>query len=397
MESFIRGSCESMCPKAEIDMRTRERMLHFYELKPGSRTEPVQRLVVKEFARSAAGVRRPKHWEVRTVGCLKRTVEYLLTEIVPDERRPYNFRYEFIFDRLRAVRQEVVMQNLAPKDTLDLLEPIVCFLAYSAYVLCESHINEFDPKICNTHLQECLKKVLRCYDDLDEESSTYNQNRRIKMEALYLAFNLGSSEALTRGISLPKDIRKRLSWQLSMNIEYLRHNFHRVLLSIQKLPPLEAALATLKVPTIRQQLLLRFSTAFQSKVLTVPLEWIGHVLLYQRPEHSSLIEDCHHYNLQLVQVDESPPPDQSTVAQRTSAPIITPKDAWWDDDSDDEKDKDHNLSTAISNVLAGRSVKFEKSRFDSSKPVVQPRRMELVDRKLSAVTSISGMLLEGEC
>lgn len=289
------------------------------------------------------------------------------------------------------------MQNLAATDTLDILEPIVCFLAYSAYVLCESHINEFDPKICNTHLQECLKKVLRCYDDLDEESAPYDQARRIRMEALYLAFNLGSSEALTRGINLPKDIRKRLSLQLAMNIEYLRHNYNRVLLAIQKLPPLEAALASLKVPTIRQQLLLRFSAAFHSKVLAVPLEWIGHVLLYQRREHSSLIEDCHHYNLQLVHVDKPPPSDQSTVAQHP-APAVTPKDAWWDDsDDDDEKDKDDNPSTAISSVLAGRSVKFEKTRFDSSKPVVQPRRVEFVDRKLSAVTSISGILLGGEC
>ncbi|EAT43228.1 AAEL005326-PA [Aedes aegypti] len=392
MESFIRGSCESMCPKAEIEMRTREKMLHFYELKPGSRTEPVERLVVKEFARSAAGVRRPKHWEIRTVAALKRTVEYLLTEIMQDDRRSYNFRYEFIFDRLRAVRQEVVMQNLSAKDTLDILEPIVCFLSYSAYQLCESHISEFDPKICNTHLQECLKKVLRSYDELEQESASYIQNRRTRMEGLYLAFNLGSSEALTRGINLPKNIRKRLSLQLSSNIEYLRHNYHRVLISLQKLPPLEAALAVLKIPTIRQQLLLRFSSAFQSKVLSVPLEWIGHVLMYQRREHPSLIEDCQYYNLQLVHADK-PPPDQSTVANSPSAE--TPKDSWWDD-SDDEG-KDRKLSTAISSVLTGQSVKFEKARFDSSKPVVQPRRVEFVDRKLSAVTSIPALLMDGKC
>ncbi|XP_065089186.1 SAC3 domain-containing protein 1 [Ochlerotatus camptorhynchus] len=377
MESFIRGSCETMCPKSEIEMRTRERMLHFYELKPGSRTEPIERLVVKEFARSAAGVKRPKHWEIRTVKALIRTVEYLLTEILKDDRRPYAFRYEFIFDRLRAVRQEVVMQNLAAEETLDIVEPIVCFLAYSAYHLCESHISEFDPKICTSHLQECLKKVLRCYDDLDEETKSYDLNRRIRMEALYLSFNLGSSEALSRGINLPKEVRKNLNPHITLNIEYLRHNFHRVLQTLQQLSPLEAALAALRLPEIRRQLLLRFSSAFQSKVLTVPLEWIGHVLLYQRPEQPALIEDCQHYNLQVESDDKS-----------TEAPSPKTKDAWWDDDEGD--------STA-SSELSGWSVKFEKVRFDSSKPTVQPRRVEFVDRKLSAVPSISDMLLTGKC
>ncbi|XP_062540651.1 SAC3 domain-containing protein 1 [Armigeres subalbatus] len=390
MENFIRGSCETMCPQAEIDLRTREKILHFYELKPGSRTEPDKRLVVKEFARSAAGVKHPKHWELRTVNALKRTVKYLLTEILKDERRAYSFRYEFIFDRLRAVRQEVVMQNLGANDTLDILEPIVCFLAYSAYLLCESHISEFDSKICSTHLQECLKKVLRSYDDLDQDSLSYDLSRRTKMEALYLAFNLGSTEALTRGINLPKNIRKHLALQLSINVEYLRNNFHRVLVYLQKLQPLEAALAALKIPSIRRQLLLRFSAAFQSKVLSVSLEWISHVLLYQRREHPALIDDCQHYNLQLVQIEESEKTkdDYSTVA--------TPKDSWWDD-HDENDDKNTEPSKATGSVLCGRSVKFEKSRFDSSKPLVQARRVEFVDRKLSAVTSVSGMLLEGMC
>lgn len=104
MESFIRGSCESMCPKPEIELlalnlkikkniinstnfiyrRTREKLVHFYELKPTasghSRSSPDPERMVKEFARSAAGMRQPRHWELRTVRTLKRTVRFLLTE-----------------------------------------------------------------------------------------------------------------------------------------------------------------------------------------------------------------------------------------------------------------------------------------------------------------------------
>lgn len=50
-----------------------------------------------------------------------------------DKRKPYNIAYDFIFDRLRCVRQEIVMQNLDNYTTMKLLEPIILFLSYSRY------------------------------------------------------------------------------------------------------------------------------------------------------------------------------------------------------------------------------------------------------------------------
>lgn len=73
--------------------------------------------------------------------------------------------------------------------------------------LVEEPIDRFDPKICRQHLQECLKKVLTCYDNVNEtESQTDLPNRKI-IEALYLLFNLGNAEALSRAIKLPKSLR----------------------------------------------------------------------------------------------------------------------------------------------------------------------------------------------
>lgn len=88
---------------------------------------------MKEFARSAAGVQSPKPHTLRTKEALKRTVHYLLTDIIRDDRRPFNFAYDFIFDRLRSVRQEIVMQDLNELVTIELMEPMIMFLAYSSY------------------------------------------------------------------------------------------------------------------------------------------------------------------------------------------------------------------------------------------------------------------------
>lgn len=73
--------------------------------------------------------------------------------------------------------------------------------------LVEEPIDRFDPKICRQHLQECLKKVLTCYDNLDESQNRVEMPNRETIEALYLLFNLGNGEALSRAISLPKYVR----------------------------------------------------------------------------------------------------------------------------------------------------------------------------------------------
>lgn len=109
--------------------------MHFYERKPSRFGEYIadESKVVKEFARSAAGVQTPKPHSLRTKHCLKRTVTYLLTDIIQDERKPFHVAYDFIFDRLRAVRQEIVMQDLDEMTTIELIEPMIMFLAYSLY------------------------------------------------------------------------------------------------------------------------------------------------------------------------------------------------------------------------------------------------------------------------
>lgn len=66
-------------------------------------------------------------------------------------------------------------------------------------------MNIFDPKICRQHLQECLKKVLSCYDAFKEEEIN-NANREI-IESIYLMFNLGDIDAIKRAFSLPNAIR----------------------------------------------------------------------------------------------------------------------------------------------------------------------------------------------
>lgn len=156
-----------------------------------------------------------------------------------------------MFDRLRCVRQEIVIQNLNISTTVKLLEPIIMFLAYSRYRLADETFHNFDPKICEQHLLECLKKILVCYDHLPE--SKYSENRR-SIEGLYQVFNLGTTEALSRGVSLPKTVKcdpvTRLALKFSIN--YWQNNYYGALKVIPDLPPLLLAVASLKLNHIRR-------------------------------------------------------------------------------------------------------------------------------------------------
>lgn len=245
---------------------------------------------------------------------------FIFCRIFPDDKKPYPFIYDFIFDRFRAIRQEIVMQNLDPATTVALLSPIAMFLSFSLYELCEEPIANFDKKICNQHLQECLKKILYSYDELDRVNIPYDLAKRIYLEALYTVFNLGSTEAINRNLKLSKAIRNTnyVKISMKMSIEYQKGNFYRMLLLMKHLPNILSCVASIKLQDIRRykvrlkdlylihtiyyyyvdrKILQQFSIAYQSKVLTVPLKWLSVILCCD--DMILLSNDCIYYGLEI--------------------------------------------------------------------------------------------------
>jgi hypothetical protein len=79
------------------------------------------------------------------------------------------------------------------------------------YRLCHESVANFDPTLNNSHLQECLKRLLHFYDgcnnylytDINPTCNDYIVETRPEFEALYLIFNLGNDEALRRVLGIP--------------------------------------------------------------------------------------------------------------------------------------------------------------------------------------------------
>jgi SAC3/GANP family len=125
--------------------------------------------------------------------------------------------YDFVADRLRAVRKDLIIQGLHDLDVLPVLEPMVIFHVYSGYRcvkintvlyysifvfkiikiyrLCECKPAVFDAKLNDDMLTDCLRRVLDIYDSHSNTSSEL-------MDSIFALHFIHGSEGILRLISL---------------------------------------------------------------------------------------------------------------------------------------------------------------------------------------------------
>ncbi|XP_046681090.1 SAC3 domain-containing protein 1 isoform X2 [Homalodisca vitripennis] len=294
----VRGTCLLMCPESEIQMRQREGLVHVLEtrdrreVRKGERIMADRRRMVKSYSRSAAGKDMLCADVLRPPPVLKRTINYLLSVAVCETNVAWPTVYEFVTDRLRSVRQDMVIQQPPAAVCCSILEPMVRFHAYAAYRLCEEPLEVYDPHLNATHLNESLKQLLVSYDASEISTMSPAQDQ---MEALYGLLHLGNVDALYRMLSLTPSKDGMLDIALQMSIARFHNNYVRVCRLMKHLPPLLACVAALHLPSIRRNALSVMNSAYSSKNLHFPVEHLGRLLLYESDKE--VIEDCSHYGL----------------------------------------------------------------------------------------------------
>lgn len=352
-EFNVKGQCMDMCPSNELNRREKERLLHVLEMVPGTeKTKPKadRTKTVKSFSRSAAGKMLQDPKNLRPPEVLLRTVNYLLNEVIVNTRVPWNVTYDFLMDRLRSVRQDMIVQNVSIANSICILQPLIRFYAYASYRLCEEPLNNYDPFLNRTHLQECLKRLLCLYDECDikyrdvavaEESYFMQQISKLRpeFEALYLVLNLGDHNALTRALCLDRKWRNNIV-QLAMvlSLSYGNNNFVRVCRLMKQLPILLLGVASLHLPEIRRRSFQIMSVAYHSKNLTFPVDVLKNILLFDNLE--DVIKECQYYGIECTK----------------------------------------------------QGVHFIKNVFDHTKTPVQPRHLNFMDEKLTGV-KINSLIL----
>lgn len=129
------GQLHEMCSSAERKEREEHRRLSRYEVKPN--TNPPQadiNLALKEYKRSVVGHEHSHSMDLRSWTALRRALHHLLLDIC-QRTDDWMLICDFVFDRLRSIRQDLVIQQIEGKRYIEVLEGSVRFLVYSMYRL----------------------------------------------------------------------------------------------------------------------------------------------------------------------------------------------------------------------------------------------------------------------
>ncbi|KAI9888846.1 MAG: hypothetical protein M1814_006196 [Vezdaea aestivalis] len=126
----FRGTCQDMCPQIERMTRIAQKGVDSceqdqLEVNGHEVSVPIEALMVKRFERSSAGKEKPLPQEIRALSTLKRTIIYLLDDLVP--RRGLVSCYGFLWDRTRAIRSDLSLQMPEEMTTSEIKECVYIF------------------------------------------------------------------------------------------------------------------------------------------------------------------------------------------------------------------------------------------------------------------------------
>ncbi|KAF8027854.1 hypothetical protein BT93_E0701 [Corymbia citriodora subsp. variegata] len=164
--SNIVGLCPDMCPESERAERERKGDLDQYERLDGDRNQTSKSLAVKKYNRTA----EREADLIRPMPVLLKTIDYLLSLL----DQPYNDRllglYNFLWDRMRAVRMDLRMQHIFDLEAVKMLEQMIRLHVIAMHELCEFTKGEgfsegFDAHLNIEQMNKTSAELFQLYDD----------------------------------------------------------------------------------------------------------------------------------------------------------------------------------------------------------------------------------------
>ncbi|KAL3626186.1 hypothetical protein CASFOL_029735 [Castilleja foliolosa] len=166
LSSSIVGLCPDMCPESERASRERKGDLDQYERVDGDRNLTSEFLAVKKYTRTA----EREADLIRPMPILQKTMDYLLSLL----DGPYDDRflglYNFLWDRMRAIRMDLRMQHIFNLEAISLLEQMIRLHIIAMHELCEYTKGEgfsegFDAHLNIEQMNKTSVELFQLYDD----------------------------------------------------------------------------------------------------------------------------------------------------------------------------------------------------------------------------------------
>ncbi|KAK2982707.1 hypothetical protein RJ640_016369 [Escallonia rubra] len=164
--TIIVGLCPDMCPESERAERERKGDLDQYERFGGDRNQTSESLAVKKYTRTA----EREADLIRPMAILQKTMDYLLDLL----EQPYDERflslYNFLWDRMRAIRMDLRMQHIFDLQAITMLEQMIRLHIIAMHELCEYTKGEgfsegFDAHLNIEQMNKTSVELFQFYDD----------------------------------------------------------------------------------------------------------------------------------------------------------------------------------------------------------------------------------------
>ncbi|XP_069821608.1 SAC3 domain-containing protein 1 [Dendropsophus ebraccatus] len=305
------GVCHDMCPERETQERESQKRLHQFEIQTvqwtykGRRGHPIAdpQKTVKEYRRPAAGKDLSRPVDLRTPATLAKTVQYLLMEVWSSVSHKdlscLAKAYSFVFDRLRAVRQDLIVQKIRGQEGAYVLEGSLGFLLCAPYLVRDLPLADYDEVLHSTQVRECFAELMDCYKGGGEFP------RQAEFQSLLLLYNLGNLDTIQRGLQLPSEIRQsaHVCLALGINKAHLENNWVRLFRLVQQLTCLQACVFYRHLASTRSRALCTLIHAYSSRNCRFPLDLLTRTMALDSP---SLTIDMCNKRGQPVTSEEQP-------------------------------------------------------------------------------------------
>lgn len=322
--SYLAATCPDMCPELERYMRDVQNDLSAtFETSNGTLDH---RLVTKKFSRSSADKELPLPHELRPGPVLLRTLDFLVCNVisrVEEEGMEVDVWYNYLWNRTRAVRNDLMQQQLTDATAVAIMERCVRFHIYAAARLCEEPPDLYDAKMNTEHLTKSLQTLRELYHDLGEQGHHFPSEPEFRAYEMLLSLNDG--EAIVNKYSqFREEVQKSGPVQFALKViqavtfnNYVK--FFRLVRSAATY--LQGCLLHRYFRQVRSRALETIIRAYVSPKgpQTIPLQTLTHILGFEsqteaaaylqchgiRTADSTTVLDRHSY---VQQPEEAPPP-----------------------------------------------------------------------------------------
>ncbi|PHH52367.1 SAC3 family protein 1 [Ceratocystis fimbriata CBS 114723] len=204
----FKGVCEDMCPEYEKVLRITEHDVKMAEKNPHSSFAQTD-IMVKKLARSAAGQEAPLPMDVRSVPCIRRTLDYLLDDLMKTEQNLPS-THGFLWDRTRAIRRDFAFFSSMTKD--EMLDQIYCLETLTRFHVTALHIlsrpgvapEDFSEQQEVEQLGKALLSLIYAYDDCRNQGISCKNEPEFRAYYLVLrAFDTNILDVLESEWNIP--------------------------------------------------------------------------------------------------------------------------------------------------------------------------------------------------